>query len=132
LTYAFEPGMTDDGVTVDLPIERLMSVDDRAFDWHVPGHRVELVTELIRSLPKRLRREFVPAGQFAPRLVGAMDASASDLSEELARQMRLLNGTLVAPADFDFTALPPHLRVTFRVTDGDLEIGRGKDLGELR
>lgn len=132
LTYAFEPGMSDDGVTVDLPVERLLTVDDRAFDWHVPGHRVELVTELIRSMPKRLRREFVPAGQFAPRLVEAMDAGASDLSEELARQMRMLNGTVVSPDDFDFDALPTHLRVTFRVMDGSSEIGRGKDLTELR
>ncbi|MEV7396315.1 ATP-dependent RNA helicase HrpA [Aeromicrobium sp. NPDC092404] len=132
LTYAFEPGMSDDGVTVDLPLERLMTVDDRAFDWHVPGHRVELVTELIRSLPKRLRREFVPAGQFAPRLVESMDLSATDLSEELARQMRLLNGTVVSPEDFDFDALPPHLRVTFRVTDGGAELARGKDLADLR
>ncbi|MCW2826060.1 MAG: hrpA, partial [Aeromicrobium sp.] len=132
LTYAFEPGLEDDGVTVDLPVERLLSVDDRAFDWHVPGHRIELVTELIRSLPKRLRREFVPAGQFAPRLVEAMDPSAPDLSDELARQMRQLNGTVVSPDDFDFAALPSHLRVTFRVVDGDAELARGKDLAVLR
>ncbi|MDR7086961.1 ATP-dependent helicase HrpA [Aeromicrobium panaciterrae] len=132
LSYAFEPGMEADGVTVDLPIERLLTVDDRAFDWHVPGHRVELVTELIRSLPKRLRREFVPAGQFAPRLVEAMDASASDLSSELARQMRLLNGTVVQPEDFDFAALPGHLRVTFRVLENGKELSRSKDLGDLR
>jgi hypothetical protein len=98
----------------------------------VPGHRVELVTELIRSLPKRLRREFVPAGQFAPRLVEAMDPDASDLSEELARQMRMLNGTVVSPDDFDFEALPSHLRVTFRVVEGGRELGRGKDLAALR
>ncbi len=115
--------MSDDGVTVDLPLERLMTIDDRAFDWHVPGHRVELVTELIRSLPKRLRREFVPAGQFAPRLVEAMDLSAPDLSEELARQMRLLNGTVVSPDDFDFDALPSHLRVTFRITESGARAG---------
>lgn len=132
LTYAFEPGMDDDGVTVDLPVDRLLTVDDRAFDWHVPGHRVELVTELIRSLPKRLRREFVPAGQFAPRLVDAMDPDASDLSEELARQMRLLNGTVVRPEDFDFDALPGHLRVTFRVVENGVELARGKDLTALR
>jgi ATP-dependent helicase HrpA len=132
LTYAFEPGLEDDGVTVDLPVSRLLTVDARDFDWHVPGHRVELVTELIRSLPKRLRRELVPAGQFAPRLVEAMDDGATDLSDELARQMRLLNGTVVSPDDFDFAALPPHLRVTFRVVEDGAEIGRGKDLETLR
>ena len=132
LTYAFEPGMEDDGVTVDLPIERLLTVDDRAFDWHVPGHRLELVAELIRSLPKRLRREFVPAGQFAPRLLDSMDPAASNLSDELAKQMRMLNGTVVRATDFDFARLPSHLRVTFRVMDGTTELGRGKDLVELR
>ncbi|MBC7631359.1 ATP-dependent RNA helicase HrpA, partial [Aeromicrobium sp.] len=132
LTYAFEPGSTDDGVTVDVPIERLLAVDDSSFTWHVPGHRVELVTELIRSLPKRLRREFVPATQFAPRLVESMDAGASDLTGELARQMRLLNGTLVTPDDFDFAAIPAHLRVTFRVVEGGKELARGKDLAVLR
>ncbi|MGA8851673.1 MAG: ATP-dependent RNA helicase HrpA [Aeromicrobium sp.] len=132
LTYAFEPGLDDDGVTVDLPLDRLLTVDERAFDWHVPGHRVELVTALIRSLPKRLRREFVPAGQFAPQLVAAMDSTAADLSDELARRMRLLNGTVVSPEDFDFAALPSHLRVTFRVMENGTEIGRGKDLAVLR
>ncbi|MEJ7635819.1 ATP-dependent RNA helicase HrpA [Aeromicrobium sp.] len=132
LTYAFEPGMDDDGVTIDLPVDRLLTVDDRAFDWHVPGHRLELVTELIRSLPKRLRREFVPAGQFAPRLIDAMDAGANDLSGELARQMRLLNGTVVRPEDFNFAALPGHLRVTFRVVEDRVELARGKDLKALR
>ena len=132
LSYAFEPGLDDDGVTVDLPVERLLSVDESVFGWHVPGHRVELITELIRSLPKRLRREFVPAGQFAPRLAEAMDAGAADMSKELARQMRLLNGTVVTPEDFDFSALPGHLRVTFRVTEGGAEIGRGKELAALR
>ncbi|MCW2801716.1 MAG: hrpA [Aeromicrobium sp.] len=132
LTYAFEPGAEVDGVTVDLPVDQLLSVEDSEFAWHVPGHRIDLVTELIRSLPKRLRREFVPAAQFAPRLVEAMDPTASDLSEELARQMRLLNGTLVEPSDFDFAALPAHLRVTFRVVEGGRELARGKDLNALR
>jgi len=132
LTYAFEPGTTDDGVTVDLPVDKLLAVDDSAFSWHVPGHRIELVTELIRSLPKKLRREFVPAAQFAPRLVEAMDSGANDLSEELARQMRLLTGTLVSPDDFDFSTLPAHLRVTFRVVEDGRELARGKHLDVLR
>ncbi len=132
LTYAFEPGAHVDGVTVDLPIEQLLTVEDSAFAWNVPGHRTELVTELIRSLPKRLRREFVPAAQFAPQLVAAMDSTAKNLGDELAKQMRLLNGTIVQPEDFDFGALPAHLRVTFRVVEGDRELAQSKDLEALR
>ena len=61
-----------------------------------------------------------------------MDADAPDLSEELARQMRLLNGTLVRPEDFNFAVLPGHLRVTFRVVENGVELSRGKDLEALR
>ena len=132
LTYTFEPGLEEDGVTVDVPLERLLTVDERAFAWNVPGHRVELVSELIRSLPKRLRRELVPVGQYAPTLAEQLDPDADDLTAELARRIRTLTGTQVDVDDFDVTALPPHLRVTFRVVEDGAEVGRGKDLDSLR
>ena len=132
LTYAFEPGSLDDGVTIDVPIERLLTVQESQFAWNVPGRRTELVTALIRSLPKQLRRAFVPAPEFASRLTPLLDESADDLGDELARQMRLLGGTQVEPRDFDWTSVPSHLRVGYRVVDGDTELARGHDLDELR
>ena len=72
LSYEFAPGDPADGVTVDIPLAALNQVDGAEFSWHVPGLREELVTELIRSLPKQLRRAFVPAPEtaraVAPRL----------------------------------------------------------------
>lgn len=133
VSYAFEPGEDVDGVTVDVPLHDLLALDPREFVWNVPGHRVELVTELIRSLPKRLRRELVPAPQHALALVEAMDAEASDLTAELVAQVRRTTGTLVQADDFDLTAVPAHLRVVFRVLDDDgSELARGRDLGALR
>lgn len=132
LTYAFEPGTAQDGVTVDVPLAELSSVKAADFGWSVPGHREELIAELIRSLPKRLRRNFVPAPEHARTLLGRLESGSGDVTEELARQMRLLNGTVVHAGDFDWTALPEHLKIRFRVIDGDKELATGKDLDALR
>ena len=61
VTYRFEPGADDDGVTVHVPVEVLARLGGDEFAWQVPALREELVTALIRSLPKDLRRNFVPA-----------------------------------------------------------------------
>src|ERR1019366_2468839 len=70
LSYAFEPGSQADGVTVDIPLSRLNQVDPAEFSWQVPGLRTELVTEMIRSLPKALRRDLVPAPDVARVVTG--------------------------------------------------------------
>jgi len=132
VTYKFEPGADDDGVTVSVPVSDVMTVDEATFGWGVPGHRMELVEALIRSLPKHLRRDFVPAPQSAAELVPLLDTSALDIRTELARRMRQLRGTVVSADDFDLAQVPDHLRVTFSIVDGRTELARGKDLAELR
>ncbi|KQY59330.1 ATP-dependent RNA helicase HrpA [Aeromicrobium sp. Root495] len=132
VSYVFEPGRVDDGVVVDLPLERLTQARPDEFAWNVPGHRPELVEALLRSLPKRLRRELVPVPQHAARLLETMDPKAPGLTAELVRQIRLTTGTLVEADDFDWSAVPAHLRVTFRVVDGEKELARGTDVEALR
>lgn len=132
VTYAFEPGTDADGVTVDVPVTELLSFDPAPFRWNVPGHRLELVTALIRSLPKSLRRQLVPAADHAARLLEAMDQDAPDLTVELARQISRTTGTTVDPSDLDLGAVPEHLRVAFRVVDGGSELARGRDIAALR
>ena len=76
LTYRFDPGAAEDGVTVHVPLLVLNRLDSADFSWFVPGRRLELVTELIRSLPKALRRQVVPATDFAQAFLA--DASPVD------------------------------------------------------
>jgi ATP-dependent helicase HrpA len=132
VSYAFEPGTPVDGVTVDVPVAELMSFDPAPFRWNVPGHRLELVTALIRSLPKSVRRHLVPAAEHAARLLDAMDPDAQDLTVELARQINRATGATVDPADLDLGAVPEHLQVAFRVVDDGIEIARGRDIQALR
>jgi ATP-dependent helicase HrpA len=132
LSYAFEPGSETDGVTVDIPLSRLNQVDAAEFSWQVPGLRTELVTEMIRSLPKSLRRDLVPAPDLAREVVARLGPPSGDLGDAVARELRSLRGVTVPRDAWDLSKLPPHLRVTVRVTDGDRVLAEGKDVAELQ
>jgi len=132
LSYAFEPGSETDGVTVDIPLSRLNQVNSAEFSWQVPGLRTELVTEMIRALPKSLRRGLVPAPDLAREVVDRLGPPSGDLRDAVARELRSLRGVTVPREAWDLSRLPPHLRITIRVTDGDRVLAEGKDVAELQ
>ena len=133
LTYRFEPGAVDDGVTVHVPIDVLARLGGDEFAWQVPALREELVTELIRSLPKNLRRNFVPAPDTARAVMAGIDQGAEPLLDALQRELRRRSGVLVPIDAFDLDKLPAHLRVTFSIESADgAEVARGKDLTALQ
>ena len=132
LSYAFEPGSETDGVTVDIPLSRLNQVNAAEFSWQVPGRRTELVTEMIRSLPKSLRRDLVPAPDLAREVVARLGPPSGDLRDAVARELRSLRGVTVPRDAWDLSRLPPHLRITVRVTDGNRVLAEGKDVAELQ
>jgi len=133
LTYRFEPGATDDGVTVHVPIDVLARLGGDEFAWQVPALREELITGLIRSLPKELRRNFVPAPDTARAVLAGIDADREPVLTALQRELRRRTGILVPIDAFDLDKLPAHLRVTFAVESPEgVEIARGKDLPALQ
>jgi ATP-dependent helicase HrpA len=132
LSYAFDPGAPDDGVTADIPLSELGRVNGDELGWQVPGRREELVTELIRSLPKDVRRLFVPAPDTARAVTARLGQPHGDLLDALALELTRIGGVPVTRAAFDESRLPAHLRITFRVMDGGRELARGKDLDALR
>jgi ATP-dependent helicase HrpA len=132
LSYAFEPGSETDGVTVDIPLSRLNQVNPAEFSWQVPGLRAELVTEMIRSLPKALRRDLVPAPDVARQVVARLGEPSGDLRDAIGRELRSLRGVSVPRDAWDLSKLPRHLRITVRVTDSGHVLAEGKDLAELQ
>ncbi|REF00036.1 ATP-dependent RNA helicase HrpA [Thermomonospora umbrina] len=136
LTYRFEPGADaagTDGVTVHVPLQVLNQVGPDGFDWQVPGLRTELVTELIRSLPKQLRVNFVPAPDVARRVLQRVSPRGEPLLDALERELRAMTGVTVARESWDPSRLPGHLKMTFRVVDDrDRTVAEGKDLDELK
>jgi ATP-dependent helicase HrpA len=117
VTYQFEPGTDADGVTVHIPLQVLNQVTPEGFDWQIPGLREEVVTELIRSLPKPIRRHYVPAPNYARAFLERAAPLQEPITVTLARELQRMVGVPLAPEDFDWSKVPDHLRITFRITD---------------
>ncbi|HET8755476.1 MAG TPA: ATP-dependent RNA helicase HrpA, partial [Solirubrobacteraceae bacterium] len=133
LSYRFEPGADDDGVTVHVPLAVLGQLRPDRFEWLVPGLREELVTTLLRGLPKELRRALVPVPETATAVLAALRPRRRPLIEDMAAQIERLRGVQVPVSAFDLARLPPHLRVTFRVEDDARGVlAQGKDLARVR
>ncbi|MEE1762910.1 ATP-dependent RNA helicase HrpA [Streptomyces sp. SP18BB07] len=133
VTYQFEPGADADGVTVHIPLHVLNQVTDEGFDWQIPGLRQEVVTELIRSLPKPIRRNYVPAPNFAQRFLDQAVPLQEPLPVTMARELKRMVGVPVTPEDFDWARVPDHLKITFRIVDERRrKLAEDKDLEALR
>ncbi len=133
ISYHFEPGSDDDGLTIDVPVATLNQVGDDDFSWNVPGLRHELVTALIRSLAKPLRVALVPAPDRARDFLAATPAGQEPLLDALERWCRATTGVVVPREAWDWSKVAPHLRPTYRVVDdGGAEQARGKDLEALK
>ena len=149
LTYQYVPGATTDGVTVHVPVQVLDRVRPEGFDWLVPGLHLELATALIRTLPKAVRVQLVPAPDVAREVVAAIHATAASwedtvraadaapsFHEAFASAVRASRGVEIPADAWDDDKLPDHLRVTFRVVEerGSAVqlLDEGPDLRELQ
>ena len=132
--YRFEPGAEDDGVTLDVPLHLLKALDPARLGWLVPGLIEEKAAALIRALPKSLRRNYVPAPDFARAFVQAYPQPDADaFTGTLARFLTRATGAPVAGTDFDETAIEPHLRMNLRLADRNGKIlALSRDLSELK
>ncbi|MGW4232914.1 ATP-dependent RNA helicase HrpA [Streptomyces sp. NPDC004980] len=133
VTYQFEPGADADGVTVHVPLQVLNQVTPEGFDWQIPGLREEVVTELIRSLPKPIRRHYVPAPDYAAKFLDRAVPLQEPLPLTLARELQRMVGVPVTAEDFDLSRVPDHLKITFRIVDERRrKVAEDKDLEALK
>ncbi|MDF3302297.1 ATP-dependent RNA helicase HrpA [Streptomyces tropicalis] len=133
VTYQFEPGADADGVTVHIPLQVLNQVTDEGFDWQIPGLREEVVTELIRSLPKPIRRNYVPAPNYAKAFLERAVPLQEPLTTTMARELKRMVGVPFEAGDFDWSRIPDHLKITFRIVDERRrKLAEAKDLEALR
>ncbi|MFG6474950.1 ATP-dependent RNA helicase HrpA [Microbacterium sp. P06] len=142
LAYRFEPGADDDGVTVVVPLALLASLRPDGFDWQVPGLRDELVTALLRALPKTIRRNVVPAADWAERFAADLAGRGPEahdglpsttLLDAVAALVQRVANQPVTAADFELDRVATHLRMSFRAVDArGRTVGTDRDLGALQ
>ncbi|SBO11608.1 ATP-dependent RNA helicase HrpB [Vibrio mediterranei] len=133
LSYQFEPGEDSDGVTVHIPLPILNQIDSEGFDWQIPGLRHELVVSLIKALPKTLRKNFVPAPNYADAFLARVTPMEAPLLDALEKELRRMTGVEVLRDDWNLEQLPDHLKITFRAVDHrNRKLKENRNLYELK
>lgn len=133
LSYQFEPGEDHDGVTVHIPLPVLNQVEPEGFDWQIPGLRHELIVALIKSLPKTLRRNFVPAPNYATAFLQRVKPMEMPLLDALEKELKRMTGVTVLRENWQLVQLPEHLKITYRAVDHkNRKLNESFDLYELK
>ncbi|MFT4148086.1 MAG: ATP-dependent RNA helicase HrpA [Micrococcaceae bacterium] len=118
----------DDGVSLLIPLEVLNQVENVGFDWLVPGMRAELVAALIKSLPKQIRKNYVPSNDVARKALEQLGHDTSKpLTETLASILRTMRGVPIPKEAWDWDKVPQHLKMQFLAVNH-----RGHTVGESR
>jgi len=133
LEYRFDPGNVGDGVTLTVPLPLVNQISLQRCQWLVPGLFEELLTALLRGLPKQTRKEFVPIPETAKRLAERLTPSDRPLVETVGETLKEMTGIQVPEDAWDWSAVPPHLRMKFRLVD-DLghQVASGEDFPRLK
>ena len=133
ISYAYAPGEDHDGVTIRLPFTLAQSVSASALEWAVPGLREEKINELLRALPKTIRRDLMPLPPKAAEIARDLQPSGPSFLGDLARFLRQRYGVAVNPADWPADALPPHIRPRLEIIGHDRKLlAAGRDLAQLQ
>ncbi|MEY2815642.1 MAG: hypothetical protein RJA78_218 [Actinomycetota bacterium] len=134
LEYKYHPGEIEDGLTVLIPLPDLPNTVRDAFDWLVPELRTELIAELIRTLPKNIRKYVVPAADWSKKALATLpDNPTEPILETMAKTLRTLSGTHMLPTDFNLQQLPTSLRMTYKlISDTGETLGVSLSLDELK
>ncbi|MDF7667711.1 ATP-dependent RNA helicase HrpA [Orbaceae bacterium ESL0727] len=133
LSYQFDINNKRDGVTITIPLAILNQIENRGFDWQIKGLRQELIITLIKSLPKGLRRNFVPAPNYAEAFLNRVNNIEKPLLTTLADEFRKMTGVKITADDWQLAQIPDYLKMTFSVVDEhNHEIAAGKDLTLLQ
>jgi ATP-dependent helicase HrpA len=133
LSYAYAPGEHEDGVTVKLGFTLAQSIPQASVEWAVPGLREGQINELLRALPKALRRELMPFPPKVAEIARDLRPTGESLQADLARFIRERYGVAIPPDAWPADAVPAHLRPRVEVIGNDQKtLGVGRDLNQIR
>jgi len=131
--YHFDPGNHCDGVTLTTLVAAINAINPQRCEWLIPGLLQEKIIALIKSLPKQLRKNFVPAPNFAEACVQALEPSDTALCTALANHLKKMTGVLVPYDAWNVQSINLHLLMNFRVIDAAAKvIDEGRDLQAIK
>ncbi|HTO18398.1 MAG TPA: ATP-dependent RNA helicase HrpA [Pseudomonas sp.] len=134
LTYHFEPGHPRDGVTLRVPAPLLPQLPAERLEWLVPGLLEARAIELVRNLPKAMRKNFVPVPDFVRAALAKLPFAEGSLPESLGRELQRMTGARVPEEAWAEAGekVESHLRMNIEVVDARGKfLGEGRDLAEI-
>jgi ATP-dependent helicase HrpA len=132
LEYRFEPTAADDGITITVPEPLVPELTAASLAWLVPGWRLEMLTAVLRALPKHLRKAVVPVPEFAARALDEIETNI-EFPTAMARWLTRVTGTAVEPEVIAQLVIPDYLRMNVRIANlQGVQIAQGRDLIALR
>ncbi len=133
VTYSYSPGQEQDGVTLKLDTALAQTVSPASVQWAVPGLREAQAAELLRALPKALRRQLMPFPPKVAEIARDLRPGARSLLHDLSSFIHRHYGVEVPLSAWPPEALPAHLRPRLEVPGQGLQaLLAGRDLLELR
>jgi ATP-dependent helicase HrpA len=133
ITYRFEPGNPEDGVTATIPVEVLPQVSPRRAEWLIPGYLNEKVIAMLRALPKRFRAALMPLNEVAETCLRMISPDQGSLRESLVSAIQRSRGLTIPIGEWELTSLPPYLQLHIRVIDASgRAIASGRNLEALQ
>ncbi|WP_428034441.1 ATP-dependent RNA helicase HrpA [Amphritea sp.] len=133
LSYHFEPGAKDDGVTLETPLVLLNQIPEERLEWLVPGMLREKCIALLKGLPKALRKNFVPIPDYVDAFVEAAVFAQGSLNEALALHLKRMTGVLISREDLDAVDIDEHYRVNIRLmAEKGKVVAEGRELAALQ
>jgi ATP-dependent helicase HrpA len=127
LSYSFQPGSDDDGVTVHIPSDLLGHINQQQFEWLVPGMLLEKIVVLLKGLPKSIRRQLIPVPQTAEKLLAELVPYKGSLFQQLEELIYRRFRVRIEPSAWPLDSLPPHLKMRFAIRNA-----KGKDVAATR
>jgi len=127
LTYTFQPGSDKDGVTAHIPTDLLAHINQKQFDWLVPGMLLEKVVFLLKGLPKSIRRQLIPVPQTAQQFLGELTPFKGLLFHQLEELIYKKIRVHVDPLSWPVDGLPSHLKMRFVIIND-----KGKEIAATR
>ena len=133
LAYAYAPGEEHDGVTIRLPVTLADAVSPALLEWSVPGLRAAMMEELLRSLPKSVRRELLPIEPKVQEIVREFRPGGGSFHDALGRFLRERYQVTVPPDAWRTEGVPAHLRPRIElIGSGPKPVAAGRDFGALK
>lgn len=136
--YVHDPTSDDDGAVLTVPVDVLVSLDEKRLPWLVPGLFAPRVEAIIKMLPKEMRRLLSPASEVSKRAADMLNRALRDdrqppFSGAVAAALGAIAGQTIEPSMWDPTQLPPHVLVKVRVVDErGTVLSEGRELGTIK